>query len=172
MSDAGLPDEPAHEAPPAPRGAEGLIGRAAFLIGSLGLILALVTDTLAVIGRHTGFTLLGSIEIVQACVVLVAATAMIGTTIQMAHASVHIILDHVSPRVADRLQRFSNLIGAIVFFWLAAGSAWVLADLWSGVEITELLGLPLRPLRLLWLGSALLIAILFLWHAVRRRMQK
>ena len=58
------------------------LDRVAFVVGSMGLLGAMSADALAVLGRHVGLPLLGSIEIVQACVVLVASAAMIGATLR------------------------------------------------------------------------------------------
>ena len=63
----------------------------------------------------------------------------------------------------------ADLLSAIVFVLLAAGSAWVAADLWSGHEQTELLRLPLRWFRLIWIAAALIIAALFAGSALRGR---
>ena len=49
-------------------------------VGSAGLLAAMTTDALAVAGRHAGIRLLGSIEIVQACIVVVATSAIVLTT--------------------------------------------------------------------------------------------
>ena len=143
--------------------------RAAFLIGSFGLLAATATDALAVLGRHAGFALLGSIEIVQVTVVLIAASAMVAATLERAHAAVHIVTGKLPPAAAAASRRVAALLGALLFVLIASGSAWVLLDLWMGVERTELLGLPLRWFRLLWVAAALLVAGLFLRQAFARR---
>lgn len=146
----------------------GPLGRTAYLIGSAGLLTATAADALAVAGRHTGFHLLGSIEVVQAAVVLIASSAMIAATIVGSHASVHIVTERLAPDNVRRLARFSDLLSALLFALVAAGSFWVATELWSGFEQTELLGIPLRWLRALWIASAILITILFVRSALRR----
>ena len=133
----------------------------AYVLGSAGLLIATAVDALAVAGRHSGFHLLGSIEIVQAAVVLIAASAMVAATALGTHASVHILTERLAKRTARRLARFSALLSALLFLIVSIGSIWVASDLWSGYEQTELLGIPLRWLRLLWIGASLLIAFLF-----------
>jgi TRAP-type C4-dicarboxylate transport system permease small subunit len=144
------------------------IARAAYLIGSAGLLFATATDALAVAGRHLGFRLLGSIELVQVSVVLIAASAMVAATIVGAHASVHIVTERLPAAANARLVRAAALLSAATFAIFALGSAWVASDLWSGFEQTELLGLPLRWFRALWIAAAALIALLFLRAALRR----
>ena len=64
------------------------------------------------------------------------------------------------------LGAFGAVMGAACFALLAAGSIWIVRDLWGGHEQTELLGLPIMPLRLFWCASATLIVVLFLSRAV------
>jgi TRAP-type transport system small permease protein len=146
----------------------GPIVRAAYLVGSAGLLIATAADALAVIGRHTGFALIGSIEIVQMSVVLIASAAMVAATMLGAHASVHILTDRLSKAPAMRLAQVSDVLSALMFAILVAGSLWVAAELWTGFEQTELLGIPLRWFRAVWIAAAVLIFLLFLRSAMRR----
>jgi TRAP-type C4-dicarboxylate transport system permease small subunit len=57
----------------------------------------------------------------------------------------------------------------LLFAVFATGSTWVASELWSGFEQTELLGIPLRWLRAVWITAALLITLLFVRAALRRR---
>jgi TRAP-type transport system small permease protein len=148
---------------------DGPLIRVAYVLGGAGLAAATLSDSLAVAGRHTGVTFLGSIELVQAAVVLLASAAMLVATLAGTHASVHFVTARVSPAAAARLARTAALLAALAFVLLAAGSAWVGAELWNGHERTELLHIPLRWLRLLWLVAALAIAGCFLRAAWRSR---
>jgi TRAP-type C4-dicarboxylate transport system permease small subunit len=148
-------------------GVAGLLARVCFFIGAAALLIAMCCDALAVVGRHAGVPLLGSIEIVQACVVVAASAAMVGATVSRGHAAVHILLERVSEKAAARIHRLANLAGAVVTLALLAGSLWIVSDLWGGRERTELLKLPLLPLRLFWCASAGLMAALFLIRLVR-----
>lgn len=146
----------------------GPIARVAYLLGSTGLIIATASDAVAVAGRHLGFRLIGSIEMVQAAVVLLACAGILAVTIGRGHASVHMVTDRLRPIVRERLGRIVALLNAAVFLTLATGSAWILAELWNGYEQTELLRLPLRWLRLLWVAFALFIAVEFVRAAWRK----
>lgn len=145
----------------------GPLAKAAYVLGSIGLLAATAADSLAVAGRHTGLHLLGSIELVQAAVVLLASAAMLMVTIAGGHATVHIVTERLSPLRAIRLRRVTDLVSAAVFLLLAAGSIWVLAELWHGHEQTELLHIPLRWLRLFWVALAILVALHFVRDAFR-----
>jgi TRAP-type C4-dicarboxylate transport system permease small subunit len=73
----------------------------------------------------------------------------------------------LSPINAGRLARVAALFGALLFILLALGTARLNAELWSGFEQTELLHIPLRWLRALWLLTTIAIAALFLRRAIK-----
>jgi TRAP-type C4-dicarboxylate transport system permease small subunit len=143
------------------KGQQGPLTRMAYLLGGTGLLAATAADSLAVTGRHTGFQVLGSIELVQASVVLLAVSAMLVATITGNHAAVHIVTNRLAPSRTTMLRRIAAFISGLVFLALAAGSAWILIELWNGHEQTELIKIPMRWLRLLWTVFALLVAIQF-----------
>lgn len=147
----------------------GRLATFAYVLGSIGLLAATAADSLAVAGRHTGISLIGSIELIQASVVLLAVTAMLMVTIGRGHATVHIVTERLTQPKAARLGRITDLISGLAFLALATGSAWVVAELWNGFEQTELLHIPLRWLRLLWVVFALLIAGYFVRDALKGR---
>lgn len=143
----------------------GLSG-VSFAIGAGALLVAMAADATAVVGRHLGHPFLGAIELVQACVVVASSSAMVWATLSGAHATVHILLERTGARLRRALGAFGALTGAACFAYLAAGSLWIVHDLWGGREQTELLGLPIAPLRLFWCASALLMTGLFLARAL------
>lgn len=145
------------------------LSRFSFAIGAVALLTAMAADAAAVIGRHVGHPFLGAIELVQACVVVASSSAMVWATLGRAHAMVHILLERTGPRVKRVLGAFTALTGAACFAYLAAGSLWIVHDLWDGQEQTELLGLPIAPLRLFWCASAVLIVGLFLAQCLPNR---
>lgn len=171
MQQPALPDEILSDVSDRPAvdtaSGQGWLASAAYVLGGIGLLAATATDAVAVAGRHTGLHLLGSIELVQAAVVLLTTSAMLITTICGGHASVHIVAERLSPSAAARLGRAASFVSGLTFLALAAGSAWVASDLWNGFEQTELLHIPLRWLRAVWIVFALLIALRFFRYAFR-----
>lgn len=143
--------------------------RAAFAIGAVGLLGAMATDVVSVAGRHLGVPLVGSIEVVQALVVLSASGALVGSTLAGAHAAVHVLTEHLPDGPRGALARFGSLLGAALFAALAGGGGWLIADVWALDERGELLGVPIVPLRFIWLASCTLTAVLFLAEAFGRR---
>jgi TRAP-type C4-dicarboxylate transport system permease small subunit len=156
-----------HEQPPGH--AQRWLTAIAFLAGAAGLLLAMGLDTLAVLGRLAGRPLLGSIELIQACVVVAASSSLVSATLSGSHASVHVLTERLAPRRRRALERISRLLCASFFVWLLWGSGWVAVELWGGQEATELLGLPIEPLRLFFCTSALIVVLLFLGVLSRPR---
>jgi TRAP-type transport system small permease protein len=143
--------------------------RGLFVIGSVGLLGAMLVDAAAVVGRHIGVPLLGSIELAEACVVLMASASLVATTLERGHASVHIFTERLRPRAKERLQRVTSLLSAAFFALILAGSVIVAGDLWHGDERSELLEIPIAPLRLFWCLSAAGVVATFIAQAVSRR---
>lgn len=145
--------------------------RALAIVGGGALLSAMGIDVLAVIGRHSGFPLLGSIELVQAAVAVSAAAGLIVATIAGAHATVHILVHRLSgmPRVA--LDRLSWLLSALFFALVAGGSAWIALDMIGAHEESELLGIPYAPVRIVLILGTGATAAIFLWHVLRGRAQ-
>lgn len=164
----GVPDPAAGHNPPGDPAARSLLSRAAFLVGGAGLLTATATDSLAVLGRHTGMAFLGSIEIVQSAVVLAASGAIVAATLARGHAAVHILTERLSPGSARRLASLAALLSALVFVAMTVGSGWLMIEGWAGHERTELLGIPFRWFRLIWSGATLLVAGLFAIQAFAR----
>ena len=143
--------------------------KVALLIGSIGLLGAMLVDAAAVIGRHIHVPLLGSIELSEACIVLMASASLVSTTLERGHASVHIVTERVAAPVREGLRRISETCSALFFGVLLLGSVIVVSDLWHGHERSELLGIPIAPLRLLFCASAGFVAVSFIASASARR---
>jgi TRAP-type transport system small permease protein len=139
------------------------------LVGGGALLLAMAVDGLAVVGRHIGWPLLGSIEIIQAAVLVAGCAALVVATLAGVHARVHLLVDRMPARPRDLLARIGMLAGALLFGALAAASVWIAADLWPGHEESEWLRVPYRPLRIIALAAALTVAGAFAAAALRRR---
>jgi TRAP-type C4-dicarboxylate transport system permease small subunit len=139
------------------------------IVGGLALFLAMATDAAAVIGRHVGLPLRGSIELVQAFVLVSGSLAMVLATVSGEHARVHLLVDRVPPRVQAVLRRCGLLCGALFFAALFVACFLIARDVWSGQEESELLHVAYWPLRMLSVLATLGVAGLFLRQALARR---
>lgn len=150
----------------------GRVAQAVLLAGGLALLAGGGIDFVSVLGRHLGRPLLGSIEIVQLCVVIAASTSLLAATLGRAHATVHVLVERLPPGQRRFAARMGALVGSLLFFALFAGSVWVLTDVWAGDERSDLLGLPILPFRILWCAVALVTALVFLVQALRPNVEE
>lgn len=138
-------------------------------IGGIALLLAVAIDTIAVIGRHIGLPLTGSIELMQAVILVAGCLALVVATVEQSHARVRLVVDKLSEghrRVADRL---SDALTLLFFLPLLAGSAWLAADLWNSHEQSEWLGISWRVLRLIANLCLLSVAALLIRRVFGKR---
>ena len=149
--------------------APSLLRRVLVVVGGGALLLAMAVDALAVVGRHTGIPLLGSIEIVQAAVLVSGGMALLMATLAGVHARVHLLVDRAMPLLRDVLARLGPACGAVLYLGLLVASLWIAADLWNGFEESELLRLPYRPLRVFTAAAAFALLLAFLVQALGRR---
>jgi TRAP-type C4-dicarboxylate transport system permease small subunit len=137
------------------------------ILGGGALLLAMAVDAIAVVGRHVGWPLLGSIELVQASVLVSAAMAMIVATIGRTHAVVHLLVDRVSPPHRRTMLRVNALLSALLFAAFLAGTAWLCWEMWSHHEQSDVLRLPFRPLRITLVLSCAALAAIFFLQAIK-----
>jgi hypothetical protein len=64
-------------------------------------------------------------------------------------------------------MRFGAVLAGLCFAALAAGSAWLTAETWNSFEQTEVLDIPVRPLRVLVTLTAVALALIFFYRAAR-----
>jgi|HubBroStandDraft_6_1064221.scaffolds.fasta_scaffold222084_2 TRAP-type C4-dicarboxylate transport system permease small subunit len=140
-----------------------------FYVGAAGLLFAIGADAVAVLGRHLGIPLLGSIELMQAAILLASSAAMVLATVARKHAVVHLVVDRLAPRQRMAMERVHALLSAIFFAALAAGSIWIAFDLRDGHEQSELLRIPYAPLRIVSIVAVLAVAAIYLARAFEKR---
>jgi TRAP-type C4-dicarboxylate transport system permease small subunit len=136
-------------------------------MGAIGLLTATVIDTMAVTGRWLSLPLHGALEIIQAAVLITACVSMVTATLEGTHATVHLLLNRVGPRMQRLLSRVASLVGVVFFAGLTVACVWLTIEHWDGREESELLHIPFRPLRLLCSVSMLSIVAVFAYRAIR-----
>jgi TRAP-type C4-dicarboxylate transport system permease small subunit len=133
-----------------------------FYLGGLALLFAMAVDTLAVLGRHIGIPLPGSIELVQAAILVASSAAMLSATLADKHARVRLVMNRMKNGPLATLKRVQAVFSVLFFCALAAGSIWIFMDLWGGSEESEVLHIPFAPLRIVCIVSVLGVAFDFL----------
>ena len=122
--------------------------RAIIWLGGIALLAATGIDVLAVIGRNTGMPLQGSIELVQVAVLVAGAIALLLATIAGTHARVHLLVDRLRGSWRDGAVRANTALTALFFGLLLSGSVWIATDLWNAHEMSEIVAVPWRWMRL------------------------
>lgn len=118
-------------------------------IGGGALLAAVATDTLAVIGRQVGLPLSGSIELMQALVLVSGAVGILLASVAGNHARVRLLIDRLSPKRRQFADRFSDSLTLIFLLAALVGSVWLAIDMWDGHERSEVLGVPWWLLRMI-----------------------
>ncbi|MEP7209387.1 MAG: TRAP transporter small permease subunit [Alphaproteobacteria bacterium] len=135
-----------------------LLGTGLILVGSVGLVGAMLVDGVAVAGRHLDMPFTGSIELSQVCVVLLASCSIALATLHRGHAVVDLLHQRLGPGGQRLLLRIAALLGFIFLVSVLAGLTWLAADLWNGREHTELLNIPIRWQRVLMIACFVIAA--------------
>ena len=135
-----------------------------FYLGGIALLFAMAVEAVAVLGRHIGIPLPGSIELVQAAILVTSSAAMLSAKLADKHARVRLLMDRLKGRPLILLRRVQALSSVLFFCALAAGSIWILMDLWGGFEESEVLHIRIAPLRIVCIVSVLGVAFDFLRH--------
>ncbi len=141
-------------------------------VAGSALLLAMLVDTVAMLGRQVRWPLPGSIELVQAAVLFAACGGLVVATRAQAHARVHLLLERTTGRTRAALTLLNAVASALVHLALLAGSLWIAVDLWHAREESEIWHLPYRPLRIVAVLTAawlLLLALRDAWHLARRK---
>jgi TRAP-type C4-dicarboxylate transport system permease small subunit len=125
----------------------------------------MATDAASVIGRHLGIRFLGSIELVQAAILVASSSALVAAILSRKHARVHLLIGRVSPRVRAVLECLNSVLSAVFFFALSAGVIWIAHDEWYAHEESELLHIPFAPLRIVASAAVLGAAFILLRQA-------
>lgn len=136
--------------------------RALFWIAALALFTTVGIDTTAVVLRLFGLSFPGSTELIQFAIVPATSVALITATLLRAHATVHVLVDRTGGTARRVIRRLEQAALAVWFLCLMTASGWLLAETWLEPERSDLLLLPIAPLRMAWLLALLIAAALSL----------
>ncbi len=155
--------EPEHVASKSPSHLNKLFS----IIGILGIGLVTLTDTAAVIGRHLNMSLIGSIEVVQLGIVLLASAAIAIATKESKHARIQIVLNRINHSHRRNLDILSNIATFLFLILLFSANTWILLETWLTHERSEILHLPYHWIRSLFSATLLITITLLLKNILR-----
>src|SRR5512144_1948383 len=87
--------------------------RLLFYVGAAALLLVMLIETIAVIGRHIGWPVLGAIEMIQSAILLAACASTVIATLHHSHAVVHLLTDRLRPSLRSMLLRFASILSVL-----------------------------------------------------------
>lgn len=137
------------------------------LLGGIPLLAAMAVEFAGVILRNAGWPIPGSIELVEACVLLSSSVAIVLATLSRSHAKVRVLLNRARGASSRTLHIANAAGGAVFFFTLVVGGIWVIADLWGAAEHSETLKVPYMPLRIFSAVCMLATAAIYAGRVVR-----
>ncbi|GAB1256387.1 hypothetical protein NBRC116494_08890 [Aurantivibrio plasticivorans] len=123
------------------------------LAGAITLALTMLLVSASAIGRHFGLPLPGTVEIVEALILVTAAAGILSTTIERAHASAKLITELLPPSTRRFVEVLGLILGIIFCAGLVIGNTWLIYDVWGLQEASHLLGIPIVPLRILFVAA-------------------
>lgn len=147
------------------------LGGVLLATGAVGLIGAMLTDAVAVVGRHAGIPFTGSIELVQALVVLAASSAIAYASMGATHAVVDLLFHRLPPWAQALCHRLAAVLGFVFVGALVVGSVWIAWEYRDAGERTELLGIELKWLRMFWVACAVIAAVAILLPVFAKQRQ-
>ncbi len=150
--------------------AAGLLLKLSFITGSIALLCMVAIDFVSVVCRHLRVPLTGSIELIQACITVAISAAVVGATLTASHAAVHVLTERMSPAWRQGCRRLADIACVLYFAAVAVGGFWLLGDTINGDERSDLLRLPITPLRIVWAVSLGLASLLCLLRLVGVRL--
>jgi TRAP-type C4-dicarboxylate transport system permease small subunit len=151
----------ANQVSESPDPARDRVPRWLVVLAGLPLLMAMLIEFGAVLARNVGWNLVGSIELVQAMILLSSSGAMVAATLSRAHAKVSIFSSRYRGRSGRAMQILLAVGGSAFFTAVAIGSTWIAWDMRGGAEQSELLGIPYLPLRVLVTVAMFIIALIY-----------
>ena len=142
----------------------GTVGGAVFM-SAIALII-----TATVVGRALRIALPGTFDLVETLVVVGIAFALVYGQLQDRHLRAEIAIERLRGRLKEGIESFLGVLN--IFYWtvLLWAAAKVMIEKWSVGEKTEILNVPVRPFRGVWVFALFLMCLLLFFKLFHRIM--
>ena len=127
-------------------------------VGGFALICLLLLIITNIAFRLSGHIIPGSYELAEAIIPVIAGVAVLVATLFGSHVAVDLVAERFSARVQRRLVMAMACVGFMYWLVLAYSSALTALRNTKLGENTELLGLPVTPLRWFWVAVCCCVA--------------
>jgi TRAP-type C4-dicarboxylate transport system permease small subunit len=138
--------------------------RLLYIVGGCSLLAAMAIETVTVLVRNAGITIYGSIEMVEAAILISSSCALIVATLNRSHAKVRILHNRLSGNSRKYVDFLNNLCSAFFFLALTVGQVWIASDMWNAYEQSEVLAIPYFPLRCAALVATFVTGLAYLYR--------
>lgn len=131
---------------------------AAVYVGAIGIICLMLLIITNIVFRLTGQIIPGSYELAETIIPIIAGVAILAATLCGSHVAVELLVERFSTNTQSRLAVAIALVGALYWLVLAYSNAIVALRNARLGEYTELFGMPVSPLRWMWVAVCCCVA--------------
>lgn len=128
-------------------------------VGAFALLALLALIVGNVLLRTAGYIIPGSYELAELIIPVIAGIGVLAATLCGAHVAIDVVTDRLGRKARRRIALAVSLAGAL--YWLiltGSGAAIALRNTRLG-EYTEVLGIPVSPLRWTWVAVCCCVAV-------------
>jgi TRAP-type C4-dicarboxylate transport system permease small subunit len=133
-------------------------------VGAVALAGTMMIIVANVIYRAFGGVIVGTYDLVEITIVIVAAFSIADTELHKRHTSVDAVTTHLSERAQFRMENGCNLISFCYWGIIAWGSAKLTIEKAQLGEVTELLKISIIPFRAFWVFGLILICLVIIYN--------
>jgi TRAP-type C4-dicarboxylate transport system permease small subunit len=133
-------------------------------IGAVALATVMFIIVANVIYRAFGGVIVGTYDLVEITIVIVAAFSIADTEIHKRHTSVDMVTNLLSEGAQLHVENGCNLISFLYWGIIAWGSAKLTIEKAQLGEVTELLRISIIPFRALWVFGLILICMVIVYN--------
>jgi TRAP-type C4-dicarboxylate transport system permease small subunit len=146
------------------------ITRGGSIAGGIFLTMGMLLLVGNILGRFVHFILPGSYELFEMTMTIPIAFALVYAALHSTHVTVDLIVSRFPPKLGAATEIFANLM-SLAIWTLIAYAAIQLANENRWREVSEILGIPYLPFRIVWILCLILFCVVYvqdLYRAIRR----
>lgn len=143
-------------------------------LGGFFLIVAMLLLLSNIFGRFVHFVIPGSYELFELIMVVPVGFGLVYAALHKSHVVVHLIVSRFPPRLAGAAETLTSLLSLGIWVLIAWGGTHLAYEN-RLTEITDVLGTPYLPFRIVWLFALFLFCLTYLldlYRAIRRFLGK
>lgn len=132
-------------------------------VGAFFLLVIMCMTVLNILYRlFFGKVILGNYELTELMIVVTAGFSMIYAVASSSNVVVKILTARMSPRILKTVGRIIALCGVAVWGLISYGTIWLMYRKGFNEGQTELLEIPMLPLKWIWAFSLVMITLFYL----------